>query len=99
LAPSRQPLTLAEAQSKVHTLEREIDRLRNSYRKAEDSRVYLLTRSKENSRNPSPVGDSAPRGRGTKRSVHDRRGMSPVRSPSVEWVMDQGPPNVLVQRW
>jgi len=84
---------LAESQAKETTLERENERLRINYQVAENSREYLLKLSRGNSRNPSPVEDSAPRGRGTKRSVSDRRGVSPARSPSYEWaVMGQDPP-------
>jgi len=86
---------LSAAQARVITLEQENERLRLENRKIDNSRVYLIARSRENSRNPSPVGGAAPGGRGTKRSIHDRRGEPPARSPSPGWaVMDQDPPPV-----
>jgi len=86
---------LSNAQSRILTLERENEQLRIEFHKTDAGRKYLLAqqRSRENSRDPSPVGGAAPGGRGTKRSIHDRRGESPARSPSHEWaVMGQDPP-------
>jgi len=90
---------LTDAQGKVQTLEREVERLRREYQRAEDSRLYLLARCKamENSENPSPVGDNALRGRGTKRSVHDRRGTPQPGAPRLSGD-GPGPPECLGAR-
>jgi len=83
---------LTDAHAKVKRMEQEISRLRDNLNIAENSRRYLLQR-KKTSKDSSPNGDPAPLGRNTKRSVHDRREVSPVRSPSYEWaVMDEAPP-------
>jgi len=87
---------LAETNAKALRMEGENSRLRKRVEVLENTRLYLLKQRKD-SRGPSPVADPAPLELGTKRSVDDRRGVSPVRSPSVEWaVMDQDPPNVLI---
>jgi len=83
--------TLTNAHAQVRRMKQEILRLRTDLQVQRDSRRYLLERMR--SGDTSPIADPAPLGRGTKRSVYDRRGVSPVRSPSNEWaVMDQNTP-------
>jgi len=87
---------LTSVQAQVVLRDKEIRRLKDDLHIAENSRRYLL-KQKETSRGPSPTSDPVPLARGTRQSVHDRRGESLVRSPSNEWaMMDQDPSNVLV---
>jgi len=81
---------LDEAQARNRALEKEVKRLERDYDIAEKSRRYL---KKMGSRDPSP---SDPPGRGRKRSVHERRGRSPVREHSPEWgVIGIGEPPIV----
>jgi len=67
---------VTEAQAKVRTQEAEIHRLRREFDKREKSCRYLLAQQGL-SREVSPVADPA-LGRSTKRTIHERRGVSPV---------------------
>jgi len=71
---------LAEANAKALRMEKENSHLRRRIGVLEDTRKYILRREAD-SRGPSPVADPAPLGRGTKRSVDDRRGGVPCPKP------------------
>jgi len=71
---------LAQAQSQVRTQEREIERLRISLQVAENSRLYLLTQSKANSRN-LPRSGVLPPGEGYKKKRARQEGDVPRPEP------------------